>query len=148
MSKKVYVITVSTVFPKGHPREGEETGFVEKLIRGEKIHTIRGNYEYWKKVSEAVNAGTHVLSFRTWNGVPYRSGQTEFLELSSFEVEKIAITKIVPRVFTPKNMSLHFGDVCHNDGLSEEDFHNWFFPPKSKHEIVKAAMLHFTDFRY
>lgn len=155
MSKKIYVITVSKVFPKGHPRAGEPTGFVEKILNGEKIHTIRENYAYWKMVSDKVNAGTHILSFRTWNGVPYDSEQTEFMELSSFGVipfemvrrwedQAIKIEKPVEK--------LDVNLVAKNDGLSGIEFYDWFFPPKTakktKWDLFTGAILHFTDFRY
>lgn len=154
MIKKTYVITVSRYFPKGHPRAGEETGFMDKMIRGEKIHTIRENYEYWKGISEKVNAGDAVLSVRVWKGVPYQSGQHEFMEVSSFEVQRVQIlnTEHEMEITVEDNALPWVSEVAKNDGLSPEDFTNWFFPKKKikkySDAVFDGGILHFTDFRY
>ena len=46
---KTYVITVSEFFPKTHNKSGLPTGFIDKIGSKIKKHTIRGNYELWKK---------------------------------------------------------------------------------------------------
>lgn len=46
MAQKKIVITVSRQFPKTKRRSGEPTQFREKLAKGEKIHTIRRNYDF------------------------------------------------------------------------------------------------------
>ncbi len=77
-----YVLTLSQTFPANHPRAGEETGFIPKFfgaVNGlpcfhPKKHTIRGNYELWRKRFEKINKGEAVLSIRKWVGKPYGLG--------------------------------------------------------------------------
>jgi hypothetical protein len=51
---KTYVLTISQTFQGKHPRKGDKTLFFDKILSGEKIHTIRGNYEYWKRIVDNV----------------------------------------------------------------------------------------------
>lgn len=105
---KTYVLTVSRNFPATHPRKGEKTEFVLKIQnglgitckncrevsrfdgdccgylpgqKGEKLHTIRANYDFWKKRIDEVNEGKAILSLRYWTGKPYCSKQEEFARL-------------------------------------------------------------------
>ena len=161
MSKKTYVITVSTVFPKTHPKAGQPTNFVQQIIDTfhpnkppGKIHTIRENFEYWSKVAEEVNSGRAVLSLRTWSGVPYNSKQNEFAELSSFGIQRVKlwITYEKAEVYNLDSVICNatplVEEVAKNDGLDVNDFDSWFFPKPKKENFKEAAILHFTDFRY
>lgn len=102
---KTYVIMISRTFPATHPRKGEETEFLEKILQSDtgrtpdrigntswflnfmrheytpKLHTCRANYELWSKRVAEVQAGRAELSLRYWEGKPYRSRQYEFLRL-------------------------------------------------------------------
>jgi hypothetical protein len=161
MKKKVFVLMVSRVFPKGHPREGSETRFYEKILSGcgsdipweddglPKITTIRSNYDLWAKRAEQINAGKAVLSLRQWSGLPYRSKQIEFMQLEKVGIEKVSIVNSQwngQRIVTVavessmRNIDL----VAKNDGLSVDDFCKWF---KFKDDF-EGCVLHFTDFRY
>ncbi len=42
------VLTFSKVFPQKHINAGEPTNFKEKILSGEKIHTIRPETNKWK----------------------------------------------------------------------------------------------------
>lgn len=55
MAQKKIVITVSKQFPKTKGRCGEPTRFREKLATGEKIHTIRRNFDLWRVNSEKMD---------------------------------------------------------------------------------------------
>lgn len=46
---KTHVITLSHSFPATHKRKGEPTNFKEAFLSRSKKHTIRGNYNLWKK---------------------------------------------------------------------------------------------------
>ena len=75
---KKYVITLSQVFPVTHERKGEPTGFKDKFLAAigkadgnwKKFHTIRANYELWKKRFEEIDAGRACLCIRQWTGKP------------------------------------------------------------------------------
>lgn len=145
---KTYVLTLSKVFPTNHARAGEPTGFRENL-RKTKIHTIRANYEFWRKRFEKINAGEAVLSIRQWVGKPYGKGSTqqELCRLSHEDgigIERLMFSKILllPHV-NYKPVSI--GNLANNDGLSLDDWKEWF-----KHYDLKKplAVIHFTKFRY
>lgn len=70
---KVAPLMLSKVFTSGHSKAGQPTRFKEHLMDGTKKHTIRGNYLYWAKKAEQINAGKMVLSIRQWTGRPYNS---------------------------------------------------------------------------
>jgi hypothetical protein len=114
MKKKVYVLMVSRVFPKTHPKSGQETYFKEKILRNcvgfihphisfdpfelnlinfpdPKLHTIRGSYNLWKKRADKINAGEAILSLRQWSGQPYKSKQVEFMQLEKIGVERAKV---------------------------------------------------------
>lgn len=84
MKLKIYVITLSKVFPKTHRRKGEPTFFEEKF-RKQKLHTIRANYDLWKERFEEIQKGNAVLSVRQWTGAPYRSQQCEIACLTDID---------------------------------------------------------------
>mgnify|MGYP007101882869 CR=1 FL=1 len=54
---KTYYLTLSKVFPSTHAKAGMNTCFEEKL-RVYKLHTIRANYDFWKKRFEH-----HVINY-------------------------------------------------------------------------------------
>lgn len=150
---KTIVLMVSKVFPWYHPRKGESTNFKEKILSGEKIHTIRGNYDLWKKRIDQVNAGTHQLVLKQWKDRPYHSSPLPFLTLdkdSGLGVQKVSLHLILnPSIdycngytlFVPK------GTMSKNDGLNLVDFESWFI--KGKYDLSKPmAIIHFTGFRY
>jgi len=134
---KTYVLTLSEVFPTNHARAGEPTGFRENL-RKTKIHTIRANYEFWRK-----------RSIRQWVGKPYGKGSTqrELCRLSREDgigIERLMFDKslLLPHInYKPVGI----GNLANNDGLSLDDWKEWF-----KHYDLKKplAVIHFTKFRY
>lgn len=148
---KTYVLIVSRTFPKGHNKEGEQTFFVDKISNGEKIHTIRSNYPLWKKRIKEVQEGKAVLSLRYWSEKPYRSKQVEFARLdkdSGIGVQEIYfINKNIycPDLCSDRFLKSNIEEIAKNDGLSIEDFKEWF----KNYDLSKPlAIIHFTNFRY
>lgn len=141
-----YVITVSRTFPATHPRRGEQTNFIQKIIEQRKYHTIRVNYPLWKKRFEKIEAGEACLSLRYWSGKPYRSKQVEVLRLTREDgigIQKISMRmeKFPDRVlygakvledgdsWTGESVIQHPIDMyARNDGLTPEEFIDWFSP--------------------
>ena len=167
---KTYVLTVSRYFPATHKRKSEPTCFVEKILSKQipcgliskseverlypfsmfvfntdspKIHTIRSNYELWAKRIKEVQDGKAILSIRYWSGKPYNSPQVEFCLLdkdSGCGVQKLEFDGL-----EDYNRIIKTTDLCENDGLSPEDFKEWF----RKADLSKPmAIIHFTKFRY
>lgn len=167
---KTYVITLSKRFPTGHNRAGDLTFFHEALsnalhnteatltvddaddtsikIYERKIHTIRANYPLWDKRIAEVERGEACLSIRQWTGKPYHSKQVEIARLTKEDGVGIQRLEFVngklglPRigiVYQRKN------EIALNDGLSFEDWENWF---KNYDLAQPMAIIHFTKFRY
>lgn len=145
---KTFVLTVSKQFPKTHNKAGKSTGFVENISRlftngSDKIHTIRSNYDLWQKRAKEINEGKALLSIRYWSEMPYRSKQVEICRLERIGVEKLEQPDNF--VYAPiEGKSIDWEVVAKNDGLSFEDFCEWF---KSRQK-EPMAVIHFTDFRY
>jgi hypothetical protein len=121
------------------------------LIPG-KIHTIRQNYDYWKKFE-----GKEVALF-TWEGKPYRSKQKVFcvkkivsvqeVELQikkDINVEDGSIVENIYLEFYLDGWSIDMELLAKDDGfINFIDLVGWFENYKSG----KMAILHFTNFRY
>ena len=142
---KIYVLTLAKNFMQSHPKAGQPTHFFKKIQSGEKIHTIRGNYELWHKRITDINNGKAILSVREWSGKPYNSKQVELMQFDNVGLQKIERTALgwfidgIDNGATTKK-------IAHNDGLSPEDFAAWFKGGKILNK--EMAIIHFTDFRY
>ena len=130
----------------------------------EKLHTIRENYELWKRRIDEVNTGNAVLSVRKWSGKPRQSKQVELFRFdkdSGIGVQKlqwicarIETAIISPSIndncmfeaIAPGESLYNTREICRNDGLSEQDFRDWF---KNYDLTTPKAIIHFTPkFRY
>lgn len=157
-----YVITLSRVFPVTHSRSGEETGFKDQFLAaikqdGEwrKLHTIRANYELWKKRFEKIEKGEACLCIRQWTGKPYRSKQVEIARLTREDGIGLQELRIVNEKYKGRGIMLGYVDgeqkndffhtLSQNDGLSFNDWLEWF---KGYNLNKPLAIIHFTKFRY
>ena len=161
---KTYVITLSKHFLANHKRAGEETHFKEKFLLGQgltdyntpsmaKIHTIRANYPLWEKRIKEVQEGRAVLSIRQWSEKPYCSKQVEIARLTaengvgiqklSFDKDKDGVASL--RYFNINGKYIDRETLANNDGLSKEDWQEWF---RSYGLSKPMAIIHFTKFRY
>jgi len=149
---KTYVITLAKVFPKEHIRAGEDTNFKELFLAGSKIHTIRLNYELWKKRFEEIEIGNACISIRQWSGKPYKSKQEVIKVLAKDDgigIEHVKVYKYMSKsissmLINSKSLFV-IQEICLNDGLDYDNFNDWFKPVKSKTHL---ALIHFTNFRY
>lgn len=168
---KRYRLAVSNMFPATHPRKGEPTYFHKKIIlaimkseneglsikatapTGErlwpKLHTIRANYELWKKRISEVQKGVAVIELFHWKGVPYRSKQVVFATLdkdSECVVQEIFFLRgeICDPIIGGDDIT-SISELSRNDGLSLEDFKTWF----KGYDLTKPmAIIQLTKFRY
>lgn len=140
---KTHVLLLSKQFLAGHPKAGQPTCFFDKISCLDKIHTIRSNYEFWKKRIDQVNEGKAILSIRQWTGKPYKSPQQELLQLYKAGIQKLEWDWLGWFI---DDYDSDFGikDFAPNDGLSVEDFKAWF----KKYPVEPMAIIHFTDFKY
>lgn len=158
------VRTFSRYFPKGHPREGEPTFFVEKFWKGLQTigysepsyffsevqglsNVISGEaYNHATPKLHTIRAGKHFkegdyFSPRIWTNKPYSSKQITI-------APDIQIKKIWD-IWHDENGWWVNGDVFYaierlaqNDGLSVQDFLDWFnVHPKKKGETFTGQIL-------
>lgn len=159
---RTYVLIVSEYFPKAHIRFGESTGFSSKILSAlerhdllvhkcfqeppKKIHTIRSNYDLWKKRFEKIDKDEACLSIRQWTGKPYRSKQKEIVRLT--KDDGIGLQELMhPDNFVFASIGtkqINWSDIARNDGLNFEDFCEWF----NTRQKESMAIIQFTDFRY
>lgn len=119
----------------------------DDLIPG-KIHTIRRNYNFWKKFEG------QRLGLFYWSETPYRSEQVLFAEKTLIKVERIykATDGITPgspfSIYRHPNSEyfeqLLIDELAANDGLAEKDFIQWF----KKYPDGVMGVLHFAEFEY
>lgn len=151
MNKKKVIVTLCKAFPVTHSRSGEPTEFEENIKSGVKIHTIRYNDKnVWDQRYKDIKSGRKFLSVREWTGRPYNSEQRELVRYDGIGLQKITMTYSssddYPQVWIDdKKVSIQ--DVAKNDGLSVEDFVDWFFG-KNKENVFEGVVIHFTGFRY
>jgi len=106
-----------------------------------KIHTIRANFDFWKKFE-----GKDVALF-VWEGKPYQKGSKQ----------KVICVKRIVRVQSIKYLAHCFWEdrfydfmldmekIAINDGFKNiQDLRYWF----ADYKPGKMAVLHFTDFQY
>ena len=94
-----------------------------------------------------VQAGKAVLSVRQWTGKPYRSPQEEIAILTNEDGLGIQELKMID-LFRPTTINgnrVELPDLAANDGLSFNDWYDWF---KSYDLKQPMAIIHFTKFRY
>ncbi len=139
---KKYVLIVSQRFPTTHKRAGENTNFIQQIRDGVKKHTIRGNYDLWKKRIDEIHAGKAYLSVRIWTGKPRNSKQKEILQLTEVGIQRFCDGKFC-HIIDYREVELSEIELANNDGLSLDDFDDWF-----KNAENPMAIIHFTDFRY
>ena len=165
-----YVLTLSQAFPAKHPRKGQPTRFVDRLNNARydtylycydksgaetKRHTIRANYDLWRKRFDKIDKGEACLSIRIWTGKPYASPQREICCLTHKDgigLQKLEFLKYDP-VFTGGIwISGHtfkeeyiLPKLANNDGLPLQDWEAWF---KDYDKTKPLAIIHFTSFRY
>lgn len=151
--KRKVIITFSKAFPPGHSKVGQPTGFESKLKAGTKIHTIRADAKgVWVNRHEAINSGRMYLSLREWTGRPYNSEQRILGERDRIGLQSIKMTYSsedeLPRAWVD-GREVPVKLLAQNDGLSVEDFVEWFFStPLYKGNVFEGKIIHLTDFRY
>lgn len=153
------VLTFSRQYPVGHPKAGEPTWFVEKIVS----NLMQTNQEYFMShARELIDAqyldprkffevgqkghtcreGHHwqvgdKFSPRIWTFQPYRSKQlaigpdVEVVAVWNMFVEATGAVFINGEHVVPHDANGHLdlADVAHNDGLSVADFIAWIISP-------------------
>lgn len=159
---KTFVLIVSRVFPATHKRKGEKTYFSEKIISAihgvdkfrsfsEKPHTIRKNYPLWKKRIIQIQEGKAVLKVCFWRDPRGRFLKgNKLVEICQLDKDSGIGVQKLDRTALGWFVDEYDSDVttknfAKNDGLSIEDFKEWF---KNYDLSESLAIIHFTNFRY
>jgi len=172
---KTYVLMVSTKYPSYHKKKGERTKFVCKILHtinydggiemynicgnecksscerrmlDQKLHTIRANYPLWEKRIKEVQEGKAVLSIRYWSGKPYNSKQVEVCQLdkdSGIGIQKLEFDSLLGIFIDSYDSDITKKDLAQNDGLSLDDFKEWFKPYDLSEPM---AVIWFVNKRY
>lgn len=119
-----------------------------------KLHTIRANYDLWKKRIDEVMAGEAELCLRQWTGKPYRSKTVVIKRLRWYD--GVGIQKLTFPFGTLSELYIEDQKRCcvfsgiektlaNNDGLSLDDWQAWF---AGYDHSKPLAIIHFTNFRY
>ena len=154
------VIMFSRQFPAYHPKAGQPTDFVAKFwankdikILNDSVNLLQEDYTMYQKLRESLHPKRHTIragnrfkkgdffSPRVWSGKPYYSKQiiispdTEVLQTWDFEITKYGVVIINNNTVgtEPKN---RIEKIAANDGLSREDFENWFSVLPFKGQII------------
>jgi len=117
--------------------------FVEPILAGRKIHTLRANYSLWQR-----HDGKD-CSLRVWTGKPYRSPQEEFYRC------RIGVQS-VQLLYTPHFYLMRFACPIGENRFIDDQLalNDGFTDTKKLYQFFKGtppgifAILHFTDFRY
>ena len=143
--KKQVVLMIAKNFLAYHKRAGQATDFEIKIKEKVKNHTIRPNYEKWKEKIEEVKSGKAELVLKQWEGRPYHSTPNKLsIYDDKDDVDVSKLTKTADGFFVNDTIKVEPEDLAKNDGLSLQDFEDWFkvFPTEP------MAILHFNSFRY
>lgn len=143
INMKTYILLLAKKYPKYHKRAGEDTNFDLEFLSGNKIHTIRQNFKLWEKRLQS----PFILSVREWKGEPYKSKQQILKNISS---DKLSYDKILVSsksiVILRKTLNIVPNkSVCKNDGLTIEDFNDWF---KNYPRVESMILIYFNNQRY
>ena len=123
----------------------------EGLIQLEdKVSDILPEFTMKDKRYKDIASGKKYLSVREWTGRPYNSEQREFARYEKIGLQHITMTygsdDTIPKVWVD-NKKVSINEVAKNDGLSVEDFVEWFFG-NNKENVFEGVVIHFTSFRY
>jgi hypothetical protein len=157
------VLTFSRHFPKGHPKAGEPTYFVEKIeacladtmpgwemSKTFTLHEWEPYYNCTMPKGHTVRAGNRfkigdMASLRVWSDKPYRSKQIEFAQV---EVKKVWSIEISEFWFINDQILEHdmVTELAKNDGLACEDFVSWFnIHPKKQGETFTGQIISWSS---
>jgi hypothetical protein len=161
------VITFSRTFPKGHPKEGKPTYFVEKFwasLVDQEIEfpefwsgwfDLNCNYPFDGNNFPDTNPKNHTIrsgnrwkvgdkfSPRVWSGKPYQSKMIQFApdieikKIWEFEMDLCGVYSIDKFYVDPDD----YGKLALNDGLTEIEMHHWFMPNYNKPKEFRGQII-------
>ena len=160
------VIMFSRVFPKSHPRAGQETNFMQKIWKAinvpipVSVHADKLNGEVHKLMSLTWRPKYHTIrkgsrfkpgdkfSPRVWEGKPYGSKQIiiaddiEVKKIFDFEMDENGVYSINGKYLLTEEDDKKEMLLARNDGFNDPaDFFSWFMPDYSNPKPFKGQII-------
>lgn len=160
-------VTIPELYPAGHPREGQPTGFYESIRERTMIHLILPKEELLDKLYCKFMRGrkpTRKMPFEM--KYSYDTGK-ELLRKDFLVMQKVVIVydsenynknellelkkgrkqgQLIPICrIEVDGREVNADEVALNIGLSREDFNAWFFDIDAKTDFFEGYVLHFTN---
>lgn len=127
---------------KEYFKDGTPTNFESKILRGEKIHSMREGRRWRPGNSIQMAYGVRTKQYRQFNA--------DCQELQfCISVQKVFMTLSHALEVSVDNnylSTLQIISLIQNDGLTREQFLNWFFPGNK--DEWSGQIIHWTDFKY
>ena len=134
---------------KTHFDDGVPTNFVEKILSGEKIHTLRQSNRWKTGMYLHMATGVRTKKYKQFN--------KDRPDLQMLEARQNVVMK---KMFCPLDLSITHQIIVDgrrlnlfersrfrdNDGLTFEQFDKWFFPGNQM--LWWGQLIHWTDFKY
>lgn len=119
------------------------TNFKEKILSGEKIHSIRAGYRWSLGMTIQMAYGVRTKNYNQFN--KERSGLDQCLGLQMIDMcfKSGMLSIVVDGIYLGGESEFL---LFKNDGLTATQFLNWFFP-KGKGEF-SGQIIHWTNFKY
>ncbi|HEY9362182.1 MAG TPA: hypothetical protein VIQ00_02890 [Chitinophagaceae bacterium] len=124
-------------FPDNTP-----TNFKEKILSGEKIHSIRAGNRWKPGMSIQMAYGVRTKNYKQFN---YCRSKFE----RCVSVQRIFITyecELEITVGMNELTPMQIAKLIKNDGLTRDQFIDWFLPEKVSE--FSGQIIHWTDYQY
>ncbi|PIB28895.1 hypothetical protein BFP77_08235 [Maribacter sp. 4U21] len=108
---------------------GQPTHFEDKIVNGQKIHTIRKSYDYWaSRIDNAQKSPDSIYKLSLWSDKPYVSKQYQAQtgEAHNIWYAPINFKKLNDEILLIDDVEYPLDIVSKNDGLPAEIFRDWF----------------------
>lgn len=143
----------SRLFPTTHSRRGEHTHFIENVMTGDKIHTIRRQYDRWRVIADKTAARPYTIALCQWAATPRRSRYHQVAAINAVigvqHVQMLYFANTDNIIVTVDGTDVPVDEIARNDGMSVTDFKEWFFGRnRTENDEFNGCIIHFTDFRY
>ena len=123
------VVTFAAILGPRSTFDGTRTGFEDSIPAGDKITTIRENYEYWaNRIDRAQKHPDSICSHRMWSGKARRSLQYEINQVPAQDLwyASINFKKMSDEILLINDQEFPLDLVARNDGLGSPIFRDWF----------------------
>jgi len=119
------------------------TRFKEKILSGEKIHSIRAGDRWRPGMSIQMAYGVRTKQYEQFNALVRHELEhcksVQQLFMTNYQWLEVFVGD---RELSPPEIN----DLLKNDGLTRKQFYDWFFPRGKK--IFSGQIVHWTDFKY